>query len=117
MGELNDGEIWIGELVRQTGVSSATINFYVKEGVLPAPRKISRTRAAYTPQHVRLLRVLRRMQQVGYNLASIKATFRTFGAHEAGIAKLEGIGRLGDLPPVRNDPERRPLARFDPMGK
>jgi DNA-binding transcriptional MerR regulator len=117
MAELNDGEMWIGDLVRETGVSSATINFYVKDGILPAPRKISRTRAAYAARHLHLLKLLRRMQQVGYNLAHIKGLFEAFGTDEAGIAKLEGIGRLRDLPPVRGDPERRPLAQFEPVGR
>ena len=37
----------VGELSRRTGLSTAAINFYVREGLLPPPVKTSATRAVY----------------------------------------------------------------------
>ncbi|MBT6706807.1 MAG: MerR family transcriptional regulator, partial [Chloroflexi bacterium] len=37
----------VGELSNRTGVTTATINYYVRIGVLPPPRKTSPTRALY----------------------------------------------------------------------
>jgi DNA-binding transcriptional MerR regulator len=117
MSELREGEMWIGALAKETGLSSATINFYVKEGVLPSPRKISRTRAAYSLRHLRMLRLIRRMQQIGYNLGHVKAALASFGTDDANLDKLEAIGRFKDLPPIRNDPTQTPIARFDPIDR
>src|SRR5262249_39577112 len=91
-------EMPIGELARTIGVTTATINFYVKEGVLPAPRKISRTRAAYTSLHLRILRLIHRMQAQGYTLSQIRRSFERFGLDESGLARLEGIGMLHPVP-------------------
>ena len=37
----------IGELVKQTQVSKETIHYYVREGLLPRPRKLAKNVADY----------------------------------------------------------------------
>ncbi len=110
-------DLSIGRLARALGISTATINFYVSEGVLPPPRKLNRTRAAYSERHLRLLRVIRRMQANGYSLALIKGTLATFGTDEAGLAKLEGIGHFQPTPPVPGSPTGGPIEPFDPISE
>ena len=44
--------IKIGELVRQAGVTRATVHHYVREGLLPQPIKTSRNMALYDPSCV-----------------------------------------------------------------
>ena len=39
--------IKIGEILRQTGVTRATVHHYVREGLLPPPQKLSRNQALY----------------------------------------------------------------------
>ncbi|MET9345656.1 MerR family transcriptional regulator [Streptomyces termitum] len=55
----------IGELSRRTGVSVPTIKFYVREGLLPPGRLTSPNQAAYEETHVRRLRLIRALIEVG----------------------------------------------------
>jgi DNA-binding transcriptional MerR regulator len=112
-----EGQISIGALAKELGLSTATINFYVAEGVLPPPRKLNRTRAAYAPRHLRILRIVKRMQNVGYTLAQIRELLARWGNDEAGLKKIEGIGSLMPLPAPRNDPDQTPIERFTPVDR
>ncbi len=113
---LQPGEMLIGELAERSGVSTATINFYVKDGLLPPPRKLNRTRAAYSELHVRALRLIKRCQNaIGMSLAEIKAQFELVGLDEQGIERAERIGILQALPPVWGDATREPIEHFDPV--
>ncbi|MFD7076990.1 MerR family transcriptional regulator [Nocardioides sp. NPDC059952] len=55
----------ISELADSTGVSVATIKYYVREGLLSPGRKISERLADYDGRHVRRLRLLRVLRDVG----------------------------------------------------
>ncbi|WP_426363023.1 MerR family transcriptional regulator [Streptomyces sp. E-08] len=55
----------IGELSRTTGVSVPTIKFYVREGLLPAGELTSPNQASYGETHVRRLRLIRALLDVG----------------------------------------------------
>ncbi|MEV5974921.1 MerR family transcriptional regulator [Streptomyces sp. NPDC051921] len=55
----------IGELSRRTGVSVPTIKYYVREGLLPAGRLTSPNQASYEEAHVRRLRLIRALLDVG----------------------------------------------------
>ncbi|MFE7600827.1 MerR family transcriptional regulator [Streptomyces sp. NPDC057494] len=55
----------IGELSRTTGVSVPTIKFYVREGLLPAGELTSPNQASYGEAHVRRLRLIRALLDVG----------------------------------------------------
>lgn len=113
---LAPGEMWIGDLAREAGLSTATINFYVQEGIIPPARKISRTRAAYGLLHLRALRVVRRTQIVtGMPLAQIKRMWQVYGLDEEGIAKAESIGALQPLPAAYGDPPDATIDHFEPV--
>jgi DNA-binding transcriptional MerR regulator len=62
----------VGELSRRTGVTTATINYYVRIGVLPPPRKTSRTRALYPAHFEGLIEKIKELQAAGLNLKGIK---------------------------------------------
>jgi len=109
--------ISIGKLAEDVGISTATINFYVTENVIPPPRKINRTRAAYNDRHVRLLRLVKAMQSQGYSLAQVKQAFDRFGRDEKGLKKLEGVGRYQPLPAPRNHPVQKAIDHFAPVDR
>ncbi len=81
----------IGVLAKAADVPTATINFYVGEGILPPPRRLNPTRSAYGRVHLRLLAIVRAMQSAGSSLAEIKAAIQTSGTDRNGIKKLEGM--------------------------
>ncbi|MFC9925190.1 MerR family transcriptional regulator [Streptomyces sp. NPDC127190] len=55
----------LAELSRRSGVSTATIKYYLREGLLPPGRQINTTTAEYGDEHLRRLRLVRAMIQVG----------------------------------------------------
>ncbi|MFI5797158.1 MerR family transcriptional regulator [Streptomyces sp. NPDC051677] len=55
----------LAELSERSGVSTATIKYYLREGLLPPGRQINLTTAEYDEEHLRRLRLVRAMIQVG----------------------------------------------------
>ena len=53
------------ELSERSGVSTATIKYYLREGLLAPGRQINTTTAEYDEEHLRRLRLVRAMIQVG----------------------------------------------------
>lgn len=65
------------ELVKATGVSKETIQFYLREGVLPKPRKRDGGQADYGQRYVRLIRRIKDLQEHHYlPLAVIKSILK-----------------------------------------
>lgn len=55
----------LAELSERSGVSIATIKYYLREGLLPPSKRVSATTADYDEGHLRRLRLVRAMIQVG----------------------------------------------------
>jgi DNA-binding transcriptional MerR regulator len=55
----------VGELSRRSGVAVGTIKFYLREGLLPSGEATAKTQALYTVEHLRRLRVIRVLSEVG----------------------------------------------------
>ncbi|MEU2722525.1 MerR family transcriptional regulator [Streptomyces smyrnaeus] len=55
----------LAELSARSGVPTATIKFYLREGLLPPGERISATQAGYGEEHLHRLRLVRALIQVG----------------------------------------------------
>ncbi|MGW5866909.1 MerR family transcriptional regulator [Streptomyces sp. NPDC055239] len=55
----------LAELSTRSGVSTATIKYYLREGLLPPGRRVSATQAEYDEKHLQRLRLVRALIQVG----------------------------------------------------
>ncbi|ONK10959.1 MerR family transcriptional regulator [Streptomyces sp. MP131-18] len=55
----------LAELSERSGVSTATIKYYLREGLLPPGRRVTATQAEYDEEHLRRLRLVRALVQVG----------------------------------------------------
>ncbi|MFF4274791.1 MerR family transcriptional regulator [Streptomyces sp. NPDC001536] len=55
----------LAELSERSGVSTATIKYYLREGLLAPGRQINTTTAEYDEEHLRRLKLIRAMIQVG----------------------------------------------------
>ncbi|MEU9241032.1 MerR family transcriptional regulator [Streptomyces shenzhenensis] len=55
----------LAQLSERSGVSAATIKYYLREGLLPPGRQVNTTTAEYDEEHLRRLRLVRAMIQVG----------------------------------------------------
>ncbi|MCP4867799.1 MAG: MerR family transcriptional regulator [Proteobacteria bacterium] len=83
--------IKIGQLMKATGVTRATIHHYVKEGLLPEPVKTSRNMALYGPDCVDRVLLIKSLQKTSRrSLAEVKAIIE-------GQSGPDGIQRLRDL--------------------
>lgn len=55
----------VSELVRATSVPLATVKYYLREGLLPAARKLTARSSEYGEEHVRRLTLLRMLREIG----------------------------------------------------
>ncbi|MBN1460631.1 MAG: TetR family transcriptional regulator [Armatimonadetes bacterium] len=62
----------LSELVRATGVSRSTVQFYTRRGLLPQPAKTQSGRCLYSEDHVQLLRRIAELKVRGWSVAEIK---------------------------------------------
>jgi DNA-binding transcriptional MerR regulator len=60
------------ELEKLTNFTRATINFYIREGILPFPQKSARNMAYYDDEFVRKLDKIRILKKSGFSLLQIK---------------------------------------------
>src|SRR5262245_61688730 len=56
----------MAELAAKSGVARETIHFYLREGLLPRPRKGGRTVAYYGEEHLSRLLLVRRLREEKY---------------------------------------------------
>lgn len=57
--------MWISELARRADLPVATVKYYIREGLLPPGEATGATRARYDDSHVRRLRLVRALVEVG----------------------------------------------------
>lgn len=70
----------VGELSRRTGVPVPTIKYYVREGLLPAGELSSPNQARYDGSHVRRLRLVRALIEVGgLSVAAVRDVLEAVG--------------------------------------
>lgn len=60
------------ELEKLTSMTRATINYYIKEGILPMPQKSAKNMAYYDEEFVEKLKLIEIMKKEHYSLAQIK---------------------------------------------
>lgn len=101
----------ISELSRRSGVPSATIKFYLREGLLPPGRATAATQAEYGEAHLRRLRLIRAL--IGVRGLTVNATREVLNAvseHEADMHQV--LGLVLGARPVDTDvePDDRPAA-------
>ncbi|MEU8465173.1 MerR family transcriptional regulator [Streptomyces sp. NPDC029003] len=81
----------IGELSARTGVPVPTIKYYVREGLLPAGELSSPNQARYGDVHVRRLRLVRGLLEVGgLSVAAIGQVLAAVDDTERPVHKLLG---------------------------
>ena len=77
----------IGEILERTGVTRATVHHYVKEGLLPSPKKTGRSTALYDPGCVERILLIRGLQkQYRRSLSEVKGLLSS--RDSAGVARL-----------------------------
>lgn len=80
----------ISELSDATGVTVASIKYYVREGLLPEGVRTSATQAEYDAQHVRRLGVIRALLESGVSIADARGVLRAIDDPPADPHELLG---------------------------
>ncbi|NKX55592.1 MerR family transcriptional regulator [Arthrobacter mobilis] len=81
------------ELGLRSGVSTASIKFYLREGLLPRGRTMDSSRAEYTQAHLRRLELIKGLRTVvGLGLDRIKAV--TAAIDDGQLGDVELMGRV-----------------------
>jgi DNA-binding transcriptional MerR regulator len=62
----------IGQVARDADVNVQTLRFYERQGLLPAARRQLSGYRQYTPDTVRLVRFIKRAQELGFSLRDVK---------------------------------------------
>lgn len=55
----------LAELSERGGITTATVKYYLREGLLPPGRRVTATQSEYDESHLRRLRLIRALTQVG----------------------------------------------------
>lgn len=84
----------ISDVARESGVPVGTIKFYMREGLLSAGRKTSRTTAVYDESHVERLRLVRALTEVGgLGIAQVQRIVSVLDAPESDWLELLGAAQ------------------------
>jgi DNA-binding transcriptional MerR regulator len=90
----------VGELSRRSGVSVASIKYYLREGLLPPGERTGPNQAAYDDGHVRRLRMVRALIDVGgLSVAATRAVLAAVDDPEVPLHDALGRAQATTPPP------------------
>ncbi|MGH3434525.1 MAG: MerR family transcriptional regulator [Thermocrispum sp.] len=102
----------MAELSRESGVPVATIKYYLREGLLPAGERTGRNQARYGGDHVRRLRLVRGLLDVGgLSLAQVAVVLAAVDSDELGPHKIFGVAQATLTQPGLDPDDDSPRAR------
>jgi DNA-binding transcriptional MerR regulator len=85
----------MSELAESSGVSVATIKFYLREGLLAPGAPMSKTQSEYDETHLERLRLIRALRDVAnLSIAAIGAVLRAVDDDETTLTQLLGTTQL-----------------------
>ncbi|WP_433564140.1 MerR family transcriptional regulator [Nocardia sp. CA-151230] len=84
----------IGELSKASGVSTPTIKYYLREGLLPKGEATGHNQAQYDDAHLRRLRLIRALIEVGgLSIASAREVIAALDDSDLGTHKILGVAQ------------------------
>jgi len=83
----------VSELASLSAIPLSTIKFYIRESLIPGPRKTRGTRAYYDSRHLSRLKLIKKIQTEGHvPLSKIREIIGLIDDGEAADARERGIG-------------------------
>lgn len=88
-----------GEVAKAAGVNLQTIRFYEREGLLPPPKRTVAGYRQYSDEAVRIVRFIKRAQELGFTLREAKdlLRLRSAGPKRAAAARTAAESKLRDI--------------------
>lgn len=81
----------IKELARATGVDIATIRFYEKQGLLPAPARLDNGYRSYAPLHLERLSFIRHCRALDISLPDVQRLLAALDAPQAACVEVDQL--------------------------
>lgn len=101
----------LAELSRETGVSTATLKYYLREGLLHAGAPQSQTKSSYDESHVARVRLVRALvTSGGLSLARAKAVIDAVEDPPDRRHDLLGVAQHALSPPLPDEPREEWVA-------
>ncbi|MFF5206442.1 MerR family transcriptional regulator [Streptosporangium sp. NPDC000396] len=95
----------ISQLSAASGVPIPTIKYYLREGLLPAGEQTAATRAEYGESHVRRLRLIRALLEVGrLSIASIRKVLAAVDDENLSMHHVLGTAHYAIAPEIDSHP-------------
>lgn len=84
------------ELEKLTDMTRATINFYIKEGLLPVPQKSAKNMAYYDEEFIEKLKFIEKMRNADFTLSQIRklVNYDSNTVNSFGMQILEPVNKL-----------------------
>lgn len=79
----------ISQLAKTMGVSTDTVRYYEKQGLLQAPTRQDNGYRSYSAAHVEAVRFVRGAQSLGFSLAEIRVILPQFSQGQLGRTDIE----------------------------
>ncbi|MBG0828710.1 MerR family transcriptional regulator [Planomonospora sp. ID67723] len=96
----------ISQLSAASGVPIPTIKYYLREGLLPAGEQTSATRAEYGARHVRRLRLIRALLEVGrLPIAAIRKVLAAVDDETLSMHHVLGTAHYAIAPEIEPHPD------------
>ena len=111
----------VSELSAQSGVPVPTIKYYLREGLLPRGEVTSATQASYGQEHLRRLRLIRALVEVGeMSLASVRAILEAVDQPDLPLHRMLGttqhaVGPHAEAPAEEDEAWRTAHAMVDDL--
>lgn len=70
------GSLLIGDVAAKAGVNVQTLRYYEKRGILGRPQRTRSGYRTYPPETVRIIRFIKRAQELGFTLEEIEGLLR-----------------------------------------
>jgi DNA-binding transcriptional MerR regulator len=94
----------MSELVERSGVPLPTVKYYLREGLLPAGASTGRNQATYDESHVRRLRMIRALIEVGgLPVSGVREVLRAVEDPDQLGHDLRGVAHCTVARPARGD--------------
>jgi MerR family mercuric resistance operon transcriptional regulator len=81
-----------GELAAHAGVNVRTVRFYERRGILPKPGRTSSGYRVYSTEAVRLIRFIKRAQELGFTLDELEELLRLRSDRRASCSAVKAAG-------------------------
>jgi MerR family mercuric resistance operon transcriptional regulator len=83
-----------GELAEQAGVNIQTVRFYERRGILPKPSRTPSGYRVYSADAVRLIRFIKRAQELGFTLDEVEDLLRLRNNRRSSCATVKSAGQV-----------------------